>query len=129
MNTKAGHILHEEIPATKNQPKRKMNDKVNVYLARKPQYQDKLRKYKVVLDDVQIDEIKQDQTLKLEVSAGEHTLVLKVDWTSSNKLLFNAKLGEDIYLECGNNVGANPIKMFLGITFVRNSYLYLKRSQ
>jgi len=121
--------LHEEIPATKKQPKRKMNDKVNVYLARKPQYQDKLRNYKVVLDDVQIDEIKQDQTLKLEVAPGEHTLVLKVDWTSSNKLLFNAKLGEDVYLECGNNVGANPIKMLVGLTFVRNSYLYLKRSQ
>ena len=106
-----------------------MDDKVNVYLARKPQYQDKLRKYKVVLDDVQTDEIKQDQTLKIEVEPGEHTLFLKIDWASSNKLLFNAKLGEDVYLECGNNVGANPIKMFIGLTFVRNSFLYLKRTQ
>lgn len=70
-----------------------MNGKVNVFLARKPQYQDSIRKYKVFLDEVQVGEVSRSETFKLAVEPGEHKICLKIDWTSSNTLLFNAKSG------------------------------------
>jgi len=99
-----------------------------IYLARIPQYQDRMRKYKVFLDDTQVGEIKQDETLKLEVEPGEHTLHLTIDWVGSNKLLFNTHSEQEIYLKCGNNTGAKFWKMMLASTVARNSYLYVKRA-
>lgn len=79
-------------------------------------------------------ELKADETINLPVAPGEHRLQLKIDWASSNKLLFNARAGEDIYLECGNNVGDlaggwKPLatKLLTSLTVVRSSYLYVKR--
>ena len=99
-----------------------------VYLARIPQYQDRMRKYKVFLDNTQIGEIKQDETVKLVVEPGEHTLHLTIDWSGSNKLLFNANSNQEIYLECGNNTGAKFWKLISAITVARNTYLYVKRA-
>ena len=103
-----------------------MDGIVSIYLARVPQYQDKYRKYRVLLDDRESESIAQDQTLKFQVTPGEHSVKIEIDWTSSNTLVFNARPEQDIYLECGSKAGANPVKMFLALTIVRNSYLYVK---
>jgi hypothetical protein len=62
----------------------------------------------------------------LKVGPGDHEIKLKIDWASSNTLVFNARTGQDIRLECGNNVGFDKLKMLLALTVVRNSYLYVK---
>jgi hypothetical protein len=104
-----------------------MDDTITVYLTRVSQYQDK-RKYKVIVDGSEIGKIAQDETMKLKVCPGDHEIKLKIDWGSSNTLVFNAQTGQDIRLECGNNVGFNIRKTLLALTIVRNSYLYVKRA-
>jgi hypothetical protein len=109
-----------------------MNAKVTVYLRRAPQFMDVMRKYQVFLDGVQIGEISRDETLNLSVEPGEHMIRLKLDWTTSNTLMVNAREGEDVYLECGNNVARSEwwsigLKLIAALTVARDSYLYVRR--
>ena len=109
-----------------------MTDTASIYLERKPEYADRGRKYKIYLDDKYVGDISRDETKKFEVSPGDHRIMLKIDWVSSNTLVFNAHINDDIYLECGNNCGfpfnpRNLLKFALAATLVRSSYLYVKR--
>lgn len=109
-----------------------MNDKVNIYLARKSEYRDSLRKYKVFIDGINVGVIGNGQNLKLSVDPGEHNICLKVDWVGSNTLMLNARSNEDIYLECGSNIklNLNPetyIKWLASATILRDTNLYIKR--
>ena len=109
-----------------------MTNKSTVFLARIPEYADRIRAYKVFLDGAEVGKIMRDQTLKLDVESGDHEIFLTLDWVSSNKLVFRAKPNEDVYLECGNNIKVDwsPLTILRAIgavTVVRSSYLYVKR--
>jgi hypothetical protein len=51
------------IPASVGLRIAEMDDTITVYLTRVSQYQDKLRKYKVIVDGSEIGKIAQDETL------------------------------------------------------------------
>ncbi|MPM33947.1 hypothetical protein SDC9_80528 [bioreactor metagenome] len=90
-------------------------------------YGDLARKYKVMLDDKQIGEIKDGESKCFQVEEGEHTLYLKIDWCKSNKVNFNASKDEEVEFECGGSM--RGWKLFLGliyITFLKNKYLWIK---
>ncbi len=105
-----------------------------VVLTRPPQFADKTRKYRVFVDDVQVGTLGRGERLELPVAPGEHRMVLRVDWVSSNTLAFRAAEGEDVHVEGGNAVGIAPgaslktlWKTFKALTVARDTYLYLKR--
>ena len=82
-------------------------------ITRKKQFIDIFRKYKIFVDDKEIASIGRGQTLKLDVEPGKHTLQLKIDWESSNKVEFDSP----VKFECGNGNS----KMMLG--YPEDTYL------
>src|SRR5829696_5228968 len=109
-----------------------MNAKATVYLRRVPQFWDRIRKYQVFLDGAQIGEISRDETLNLSVEPGEHKIRLKLDWTRSNTLSFNARADENVYLECGNNAVRSEWwsivpNLIIALILAPDSYLYIRR--
>lgn len=90
-------------------------------------YGDLARKYKVMLDDKQIGEIKDGESKYFQVEEGEHTLYLKIDWCKSNKVNLNVSKDEEVELECGGSM--RGWKLFLALiytTFLKNKYLWIK---
>jgi len=105
-----------------------MNNSATIYLKRATQAQDKSRKYRVYLDDVLEGEINADEILKLQITPGKHSINLTIDWGSSNKMDFSAEAGQELFLECGYNIGGNFWETISPKTESQNHYLYIKES-
>lgn len=93
----------------------------------KKAYADKLRKYKIILDDNYLGDIKEGEINSFEVKTGEHTIYLKIDWCRSNKLDFYVLENDVIEFECGTSLSG--WKFFINIiyiTFLKNKYLWIK---
>lgn len=108
-----------------------MTETTTIYLARTPELHDRLRKYKIFIDEEYVGDISRDETRKFQLVPGEHRIRLKIDWCGSNTLVLNARPNQDIYLECGNNCGNFPINIvrtFIALIFVPSSFLYVKRT-
>ena len=90
-------------------------------------YADKVRKYKVIVDDKQIGTIKESETKCFDLSEGEHTIYLKIDWCRSNKIKFSINKDEIIEFDCDNSIrGWRIFLNLLYITFLKNKYLWIK---
>jgi hypothetical protein len=63
-------------------------------------WRDRLRSYRVILDDDEVARIKQGQAIELPVSAGRHDILLEIDWCSSPTVEFDAQPGEVIRFVC-----------------------------
>jgi len=90
-------------------------------------WQDKIRKYKIVLDGNTLGKISDGETLEFPISNGKHELTLKIDWCRSQKLTFDKK-DDDVEFECASN--SQGLNIFLGIlyvTFKYNEYISLKQ--
>jgi hypothetical protein len=79
---------------------------------------DLLRAYKVLIDDVQVAKIRRGQRLTLPVSAGQHTVRLTIDWTSSLPLELDLAPGASAELACAP----------AGPGFTADNYIELKRA-
>lgn len=94
-----------------------------ISISRVSQYSNKLRKIKIVLNDQVVDHISDGETKVLNVRAGKHRLMAKIDWCQSNILELDLLEDEskDITLK-----GTNPFLILYFITFGKNSYLSLE---
>ena len=72
-------------------------------------YFDKLRKYKIIIDDSEVGIIGDDKIFTYNLDAGHHTIYLKIDWCKSNKLEFDVVENEFLEFECGS---LNGIKIY-----------------
>lgn len=98
-----------------------------IRINRSPEFRDKVRSYKVIVDDEFIGELKSGETKNFEVSEGEHTIYLKIDWCKSNKLDFKATANELCEFDCGNSMKSWRVFFSLiYISFLKNQYLWLK---
>jgi hypothetical protein len=70
------------------------------------------RKIRLYLDGNFLYTISNGEIKELEISDGEHTLEARIDWTSSNKIIFNSNKNEIITLELGSKV-LNPMSILL----------------
>ena len=94
---------------------------------------DRLRAYELVVDGQEAARIKRGESKALEVAAGQHEIVAKLDWTSSDTL--GLELGDDdvVHLGVGNNVEwkrpGGPygalIEVAVKLAIKRDSYLKL----
>lgn len=73
----------------------------DVRIKRWSAYGDKLRRYTILLDDQPRVRIKDGEELVLEVSAGMHTLQVKLDWVTSERLVVEVPPDGEISLTCG----------------------------
>lgn len=93
-----------------------------IKIHRSSEYTNKLRNINLWLDSQKIGEIRDGESIEFEVSPGKHTLIARIDWTSSNPIEFTIDSEQLIHF---NLSGRNPFLALLYITIWRNKYLKL----
>ena len=95
-----------------------------IFVRREPgHWVDRARRYKVVLDDREVDRLKPGEHTLLPVEPGAHTVFLKIDWGRSPTLSLQLAPEEAVHLVCGPN--ANPLNGLWFATFGRGNYIRL----
>ncbi|WP_238883875.1 hypothetical protein [Clostridium sp. YIM B02551] len=97
-----------------------------IRISRQSRYFDSLRNYKIYIDDIYCGDIKDNEVKELKIENGEHSIFLKIDWCTSNKVTFIAKNNELKEFNCGNSMkGLKCLLVFVYITFLKNNYLFI----
>ncbi len=92
-------------------------------------YADKLRSYQIELDGQNVGAINDGEILTLPLEAGDHSLVLRIDWGRSNKAQFTSNANEEIQFHCASALrGWNAILAVVYATVLRSRYIILKQT-
>lgn len=95
-------------------------------ISRDRAYCDRYRKYKIFIDNAYVGTIKANETCEYIVAPGRHTVYAKIDWCRSNILSIDIG-NQDKYVEVGASAtGYKILIIYLYITFLKNTYLWLK---
>ncbi len=95
-------------------------------LVRDSGYADRLRAYKVVLDGKEAGKIGDGETIEFPISAGQHSLSLKIDWCGSNTIQFTVLEGDVIAFNAKSNLRGPRIWATLWCAlFARDSWIVL----
>lgn len=100
-----------------------MSDRSAIVLRRSKVYRDRLRKYKVRVDDQEIGTIAAGEDKRFVLVPGQHQLKLKVDMYSSPPYTFNLAPGETIEFSCG---GGKTWRSIIDL-FRPNNWITLER--
>ncbi len=84
---------------------------------------DKLRAYKVLVDDAEVGTIKDGETKQFPVADGKHTVKLKIDWCSSQPISFD-RSGNQVSFECGSS---SVLRAAFCAFFNTKDYMWLKQ--
>jgi len=101
-------------------------------LARDSTYADRLRAYSVWLDGKKIGSIRDGEMQKFDLSPGSHSLMLRIDWARSKKVLFDVPADKDVYFQCYSSVGgkgvlSRGISVYYYGTIGLNEYITLEQ--
>lgn len=99
-----------------------------IRIKRETSWQDRLRDYKVIVDEKEVGTLGSGETFETSISPGFHTLHLKIDWCTSNKIEFNTQDHETLEFTCGGLSRVNSLAVWWFITFGWNRYLWIKQS-
>jgi hypothetical protein len=89
-------------------------------------YADRLRAYTVVLDGQEAGKVGNGETVELPISAGQHSLSLKIDWCGSNTIAFTALEDDVITFDARSNLRGPRIFAALWFALAaRDSYIVL----
>lgn len=89
---------------------------------RSSEYSNKIRDIGLYLDGNKIGKIADGETVDFELDKGEHKLIAKIDWVTSNEIKFRIE-DQDIKFHLS---GTSPFLVFYYATFGRKNYLKLK---
>jgi len=98
-----------------------------IQLVRDSGYADRLRAYKVVLDEKEIGEIRDGENKTFSIAPGQHELRCTIDWAGSNTIRF--ALAENEVAVFSVTSSLRGLRIFLSLWYAliaRNSYLCLK---
>ena len=90
---------------------------------------DKIRKYRILLDGVEIGRIGEGEVLRQQISDGPHAIEAKIDWCGSRPLHFNAQSEDQVVVV---RSALRGWRLLLGIFYVffnRRGYLLLELTQ
>lgn len=87
-------------------------------------WQDRARKYTVLLDGKEIATVSNGSQVEFDVEPGKHSVQMKIDWCNSPKFEVDVRAAEAVTLECGPN--ASPFSALFYITLWKNQYLWLR---
>ncbi len=93
-------------------------------------FADWLRAYKVVLDGEVVGQVRNGQQVEFDVAPGRHEVRLKIDWTGSNTVTFDAAQ-DPLDFECGSRFRGKDI-FIRGPAHVlapAGDYLWLRRRE
>ncbi|MCL2364501.1 MAG: hypothetical protein FWC71_07560 [Defluviitaleaceae bacterium] len=103
-----------------------------IRITRGSTWADKIRKYKIFIDDVYQGDIERDQTKDYEVPHGIHTVVAKIDWCTSNTVVLDVR-DEGAHLDVESSMSLSkswiPFIEIIYITILRKRYLRLKERE
>ncbi|MDM1098120.1 hypothetical protein HX045_14160 [Myroides odoratimimus] len=92
-------------------------------LRRKKAFVERFRNYTIFLDGEKIGSIANGTEMTFDISEGKHILSTKIDWNTSNAIIFEIAEDQTLYFSVK---GANPLYA-LYYTFVKpHKYLKLK---
>lgn len=74
-----------------------------ISIIRKSEYQNKLRSYRIYIDGVKVGKVADGAMESFEVTAGTHTIEVKIDWCSSPTISLNVGEGEQEIATVGSN--------------------------
>lgn len=97
-----------------------------VILKRQSTYGDKLRAYKIFVDDLEVGKIKDGEVWTHSVSQGEHTLQLKVDWCKTPQIKFVSQ-EQDCEFECHSNVTGWKVPFVILFLFMPSKWIALRK--
>ena len=86
---------------------------------------ERLRAYRVLLDDVPAGTIRRGGTVQLDVAPGHHHVQVTIDWGRSPVLELELADGEEVELRCFTD--ATPLTALWRATVGRRRYLGLER--
>lgn len=89
-------------------------------------YQDFLRSYTVLIDEVPAGKIRRGQTLHLKVPAGTHQMRLTIAWCSSPSVTADIDTGTPTYFVCAPG---NQPSAITAVTAGANDYITLWRTE
>ncbi|MFH1998222.1 MAG: hypothetical protein ABIK28_01010 [Planctomycetota bacterium] len=96
---------------------------------RQRQLADLVRAYRIFVDGKHIENIRFGQTKEMEITDGEHEVLLKIDWCCSNTIRLGSEAGEKT-LKCYNTFAGWKIFTLIVplyyTTFGRKHYLTLE---
>ena len=87
-------------------------------------YSDRLRSYKVFVNDEHVGNVARNSALDLDVPSGAVKVQARIDWGRSRPLVVNAAPNQTVEVEVSNNWG--PLLGIWGATFGAGSYLLLR---
>ncbi|MFS0861944.1 hypothetical protein [Fredinandcohnia sp. 179-A 10B2 NHS] len=76
----------------------------NLVFDRENQFANKMRKYKIFLNDEEVGEIKNGEQKEIKVQPGSYKVKLKIDWCESKEIQINAVEGQTIQFQCGSRL-------------------------
>ena len=98
-----------------------------IRINRKNSYADKLRNYKVIIDGKCYGKIKNGEIKDIDITPGEHTMYLSIDWCISNKINFSVSENETVEFECGNSMkGWRSFFALFYVIFLSKNYLWVR---
>lgn len=90
---------------------------MDISITRPKQFADKIRAYKLYIDDIQVAEIKSGKTITISIPQDAKKLYASVDWCSSNEFdLFTIKPG--VSLEVKNSFSHKLWIPFLPLYYI-----------
>lgn len=102
---------------------------MNISISRPHHYSDKLRKYKIFIDDIYIGDIANNEIKNFTISEGQHSLYFKIDWCRSNTLTITNDKSSKLFTVSPNITGWKGLFAIVYITFLKNKYLWAKETE
>jgi hypothetical protein len=96
---------------------------------REAAYQDSIRRYRILLDGVEIGRLSAGETLEQDISDSAHRIEAKVDWCGSQPMEFDGRLGESVVVVRGALHGWRIFLVGFFILFRPRRYLELELIQ
>lgn len=98
-----------------------------IILNRGNNYTDKIRDYKIFINDKYFDSIKNDSNLEIDNVENNSKIQIRIDWCKSNTIILNFKIQKIIQLSVEPNCKGWKIILYpFYITLFKNKYLVLK---
>lgn len=66
-----------------------------ITIVRDSGYADAVRPYTILVDDKEVASLKRDAAATVDIAAGEHSIVARIDWCGSQTLRFSIREDED----------------------------------
>jgi hypothetical protein len=88
---------------------------------------DLFRRYKVLVDDVEVASLAEGDRYIMDLVPGPHTVRAKIDWTTTTPLAFDALIAEKVKLVV--RPGGGPWMTFRDMVMRSGSYLVVEREE